>query len=51
MNRNRSVSAHSPNYIRRRVVGSFTAVALAVCALYGGFFAVCALFLAYGWAA
>ena len=51
MNRARSVSAHSPNYSRRRAIAAGITIILALIATYGGFLAVCALMLVTGWAA
>ncbi|HEY9313917.1 hypothetical protein [Williamsia sp.] len=51
MNRSRSLSAHSPNFALRRTIGVTIAAVLALIAMYGGFFAVCAVMVATGLAA
>lgn len=51
MNRARSVSAHSPNYSRRRALAAVLALVLALCATYGLFLGTAAFMLVLGLAA
>ncbi|WP_189339413.1 hypothetical protein [Williamsia muralis] len=51
MNRDRSVSAHSPNYSRRRAIAATVTVVLALCAAYGLFLGTAAFMVVLGFAA